>query len=251
MNQEQVPFSVLEGRKVRCILTLGQSNSANHGSSRSRAAGEVYAYHDGKLWAASDPLPGSSGSGGSVWTRLGPLILADSSEDEAVVFCAIGKGSTSVRSWMPGHENFSRVEKAIEGCQVMGIEIDEVIWHQGESDAWPGDMSAKDYEVALGSVIGGIRRLGVECPIYICQATRDYEGILNSAIREGQSAVWSEEDGVFAGVDTDSLGDRFRSDGVHFNREGLHRFAELLKLAIEEPNALRARRHEDVLFHDS
>src|SRR4051812_7416200 len=46
------------------FLVLGQSNAANHGETRHRADGNVFAF-DGKLYEAEDPLPGATGDGGS------------------------------------------------------------------------------------------------------------------------------------------------------------------------------------------
>lgn len=48
------------------ILALGQSNAANHGRPRGRAGAGTYAFAADGFFACEDPLPGASGSGGSV-----------------------------------------------------------------------------------------------------------------------------------------------------------------------------------------
>jgi hypothetical protein len=70
--------------------------------------------------------------------------------------------------------------------------------------------------------------------------------VINPAIRKAQASVWNIQERVFAGADTDSLVHAFRSDGVHFNAQGLEAFAALLKRAMDTPSGLRATRLEDL-----
>lgn len=91
-----------------------------------------------------------------------------------------------------------------------------------------------------------MRALGITAPIYVCLTSRDGQGVINPAIRQAQASVWNSRGGVFAGPDTDSLGDAFRSDGVHFNARGLEAFAVLLQRAMAQPSDRRAPRLEDL-----
>ena len=59
-----------------CFITAGQSNSANHGKPRQKAKDDRVVYYNGKSFVpAKDPIPGGSGSGGSVWPILGDHIV--------------------------------------------------------------------------------------------------------------------------------------------------------------------------------
>ena len=88
--------------------------------------------------------------------------------------------------------------------------------------------------------------MGVYAPIFVCLTSRDGQGVINPAIRQAQASVWNSQDRVFAGADTDSLGDAFRSDGVHFNGRGLEAFAALLQEAMHAPSDQQATRLNDV-----
>ncbi len=233
----------LKNESTYCLLALGQSNAANHGSTRANAGGNAYVLSRGTWFPAVDPIPGASSLGGSVWTRLAPRLLAREGQ-EAVVVSSIAQGSSYVRDWMPGGIHHPKLASAVSDFQSEGLEIDVVVWHQGESEAWNAASDGTQYRRDLELVLRGIRDLGVDAPIFVCQTSRDAEGVVNEAVRQAQASVWSDSNRVFAGADTDSLGARFRADGVHFNDTGLGRFAALLDEAIQRCSVRDSTRHE-------
>jgi lysophospholipase L1-like esterase len=124
------------------------------------------------------------------------------------------------------------------------LDVDAVVWHQGETESWSGGDAAA-YTVNLRRWIASVRALGIKAPIFVCLTSRDGQGVINPAIRQAQASVWNSQQRVFAGADTDSLGDAFRSDGVHFNGRGLEAFATLLQKAMHGPSDQQATRLDD------
>ncbi len=215
-----------------CVLAMGQSNAANHGSVPGRAGAGVFVLHDGRIFEAIDPIPGASGKGGSVWTRFAPAWLRRPDVEHVLVNC-VAQSSSSLDSWLPGSANFLRVQRAVVDFTDRGLAIDAVVWHQGETEAWHNDAKGAEYALKIESLMDGLRGVGIKAPVFVCLASRDGEGVINPAIRLAQASIWNASGNVFAGVDADSLGDEFRSDGVHFNNRGLERFAELLEEAMD------------------
>src|ERR1043166_1497172 len=63
--------------KTAIIVVHGQSNAANYGSARhaAREAVDNFDPASGKCFAATDPLLGADGLGGSFATRLGDILI--------------------------------------------------------------------------------------------------------------------------------------------------------------------------------
>jgi hypothetical protein len=107
----EVPLAELPSNAM-VALVFGQSNSANHGGTPRRAGPQVYSFAEGRLYHAQDPLPGASGTRGSVWTRLGDQLVAIQ-RYPAVVFIPIGVGNTQIARWTPTGDLFPRVVAAM------------------------------------------------------------------------------------------------------------------------------------------
>jgi hypothetical protein len=93
------------------FLILGQSNAANHGNTPYTARREVYSLDFLRMhcFHASEPLPGASGTGGSIWSRL--AVQAQSAVDwrgirmtdaGATDQCRTGRRTGRVRSNVTG-----------------------------------------------------------------------------------------------------------------------------------------------------
>jgi hypothetical protein len=219
------------GRKVFTLIAFGQSNAASHGEPRGRAGAGTYALSSDGFYPCEDPLPGASGVGGSVWTRWAAL-RRDSHPEEGVVVGCVAQGSSRVDDWIRGGIHGGRIAEVIRCAKAAGLEPSAIVWHQGETESWMPAADGDAYAANLRKVISEVRSLGVTAPIFVCLATRDAHGTVNETIRRAQASVWDGKEMVFAGVDTDSLGQEFRTDNVHFNERGLLRFAELLQRAI-------------------
>lgn len=231
--------SVPVWREPFVLIAAGQSNAANHGSPPGRAGEGTYALTADGLYPLRDPLPGASGQGGSPWSRWAALHRGRHPQQEVVV-AAVAQGSSAVADWVDPGPHAQRIRELLPQLKREGLEVDAVVWLQGETESWRPDADGAAYRQALQRWIASVRSLGINAPIFICLTSRDSNGVINTTIRQAQAATWNAEAKVYGGVDTDSLGEPFRSDGVHFNARGLSEIARLLDIAIASPSSKRA-----------
>jgi hypothetical protein len=132
---------VKQGRLMVCLV-LGQSNSANCGELSYIPNENVYSFYKGKCYRATDPLLGSDGEGGSVWTVLGNKLIAAGLYDN-ILFIPIGVADSHVKRWAPGGDLHYRIIDAIRYSKAANFPITHIFWHQGESDARDGTTKAK------------------------------------------------------------------------------------------------------------
>ena len=258
-QRAQVPTSILaawyrekpENRNIEnpvwrdpfVLVVVGQSNVANHGRPRGRSGTGSYALAKDGLFRLEDPLPGASGPGGSPWPHWAAL-QQRSWPGSQVVVASVAQGSSAVFDWIPGGVHSQRLPDVLKALRQQQLDVDAVVWHQGETESWSGGDAAA-YAANLRRWIASVRALGIKAPIFVCLTSRDGQGVINPAIRQAQASVWNSQQRVFAGADTDSLGDAFRSDGVHFNGRGLEAFATLLQEAMRAPTDQQATRLDD------
>lgn len=204
-------------------VTCGQSNSANHGSPALTAVDDHVSSwnHANGAWSkASDPMPGATGPGGSVWTRLGGLLVARN--HVPVAFACLGVGSTSVSQWLPGSGNSTRISTAMKGFPANGFRA--VLWHQGESDSL-SSTTASVYQERLETVIRQSRAdAGWDVPWYVAEAAFHPASKLvqEEPVVAGQLAVIRKDARVFPGPVTDDFHLESKlHDTVHFNAAGL------------------------------
>lgn len=213
---------LLTSKNLMVAIVFGQSNSANFGEKPGASKDDAYMFFDGICFHAKDPMPGANGDGGSVWTRLGDMLIDEGMYD-TVLFVPLGIGGTRMSEWAPGGRFHGRVIGAIAKLRLEGFEPTHMLWHQGESDyATPGEI----YKAEFRAMLGNIRAQGVDAPIFVSVATW-YNNIINQEIEQAQRELVNPEADIFAGPDTDRLGIPYRYDGSHFNEAGLTRFAEL------------------------
>jgi len=239
-----VPSSVALQRGVLVILTFGQSNAANMGEGHYTPKGPVYAFNvfDMQYYVAADPIPGASGDGGAVWGRLGDK-LVNANFARSVIFVPIAMGATFIQDWLPGGPFCRRLQLAIHRLRLAGLNIDCLCWQQGEAEANHTNMSAKDYSMHFGSLLGVLRYWGVTAPIYAAVATLCEHGehpCQNRVeIRRAQKELVSPHRRVWSGPDTDRIGPDHRLDGCHFSKSGLALCAQAWFDALTCPLSVR------------
>ncbi len=209
------------------IFTFGQSNSANHGATRHFPGPRVFNFNmfDGKCYAARDPLLGATESGGSVWSRLGDLLI-DSGRHARVLIAPVGVGGTAIKHWAPGGVLHGRVTRTLSALKDHGLTVTHLLWHQGEQDVFDA-TSRDDYIERFGRLLGAIRALGIDAPLYAAIASICHNAG-SGEIRDAQRALPMMFAGVRPGPNTDTLdsySDRF--DGCHFTDLGMDRHARL------------------------
>jgi hypothetical protein len=235
-------------RDCALFVVLGQSNAANHGSRCHVSRADVYALDlaDLRCVRAADPLPGASGEGGSIWSKLGDLLIARGLCRSAV-FLSIAEAGTFVADWAePGRQGHERLRITLERLRARlrsgFLDFDAVFWQQGEAEANLTDMAADTYRQSFGRLVNALRKGGVYAPIFIARSTLcegDVHAYRNhAAIRQGQAELPDIARGLLAGPDLDTIGIEARSDGCHFSGEGLDRAAGLWLESLERSRHL-------------
>ncbi|MGN6367308.1 MAG: sialate O-acetylesterase [Phycisphaerae bacterium] len=235
----------------------GQSNSTNYGEVRTKTVTGMVTVFDGTGWTvAADPLPGGDGKGGGPWCHFEDDMYEKLKVPIGIV--PVGKGSTSVRQWLPKGDIvriepsrdyglkklgdgtwesegtlFDRMVGRMKQLDAMaggagGHGFRAMLWHQGESDAHQKDghtLPGEKYRADLERVIRESRKeVGWEVPWFVATATwGSPESPADPDIRSAQEGVVA--DGVaMAGPDTDTLLGENRQKhgmGVHMSAVGL------------------------------
>lgn len=211
-------------------LTFGQSNAANSVQGRHAAREGVAWFHEGQCYVAVDPLPGATGTGGSVWSRLGDLLI-DSGRYRRVLFAGVAENGSDIARWRPGGDLHPRLMQALAALREAGLAPTHLLWHQGEQDMRLGTAPAR-YRADFQALIDALRGAGFQAPVYVARATY-CNGDDSPALHHAQASLADARRDIFAGPDTDTLrGPAWRRDDCHFNAAGADRHAELWRSAL-------------------
>lgn len=224
---QQRPCEAMKEEKPVFVLILGQSNAGNHGESAPDKDGQpVSLVNHGKCFLSSDPLPGATGRGGSIWSRL-PALL----HPNRIAISLLAVESTPVRQWVaPGYLSWE-LKHELEALRRIGVVVDLVIWQQGEADARDGTTAAT-YRGDFLKLRSALRAHGVEAPLMVALSTR-CKAFSGDAVRQALSDLVGEQNDVWMGPDTDKLLGDARIDGCHFSIKGLDEAAKLWANAIQ------------------
>lgn len=112
------------------LLVMGQSNAANFGETKYTATcTQSLNFYNGNYYALSDPLFGAKGVGGSVWSRLGDMLVQNRFA-KYVIIAPVAIGGTSIQTWAPGGANNHLITETIAALHAKGLKITHVLWHQ-------------------------------------------------------------------------------------------------------------------------
>jgi|GEM_PF-4159824 len=236
-DARRVPWRQLFGEPdCGVFLVCGQSNAANHGEGTYAPKHAVYNFDFLRFRCvrADDPLGGASGNGGSIWSRLGDL-LVERGVFRSVVFVPIAVGGSFVTDLVPGGSKHGRTTLALsrlmKALGQLPLPFSAVLWQQGEAEANHTAMSAAAYQAHLRDVVADLRSRGVFAPVFVAAATYCEAGphpFDNAAqIRDAQLAVADPSAGFFPGPDVDTVAGDGRYDRCHLSEAGLQRCAEL------------------------
>lgn len=204
------------------LFVFGQSQSANSASWQAAGDKGVYNFNpfDGKCYQAKDPLLGATGQGGSVWTILGNKLIA-AGKAKNVLIVPFGVGGSTIERWIPGGDLADRIARSRNALSAKSIPITHVIWHQGAANA---HISGELYSTLFDSLLRNLRAQGIDAPVYT--AVSSYcKGITSKEITDAQRNLPLKYEGVFTGIETDTLGSDYRHDDCHFNRKGQNEVA--------------------------
>lgn len=227
--------ALVPGERTVVIVVSGQSNSANHcGTPRTATSPKVhnFNYLTGGMYAAADPLLGGTGTQGAFGTYLGDKLIAAGKYDRVILApMAIGAAiATDFQASGPFAQNIKVMARRLEAA---GLVPTMICHQQGESDNAEGTPAAT-VTAAIRSMVEVWRGEGVAAPVFIA-LTSTWPGYANNAqVRLGQTNARSNELGIYAGPDTDTIGAGGRdSGGLHFNNTGSDQHATLWQGVIQ------------------
>ncbi|MBI5256400.1 MAG: hypothetical protein HY855_07875 [Burkholderiales bacterium] len=205
------------------LLALGQSNAGNHG--QAPGADPVTLVHAGRCVRVRDPLPGATGQGGSVWSRL-PAALRAQGLERPVVLAVLGVDASPIAAWADeGAPIAAALNETLQGLRHAGLAPTAVLWHQGEADGRLG-TPAHIYDAALRRLAATIRLAGVTAPILVARTTI-CRSAASDAVRSAIRSAATEVPQLRLGPDLDTLlVDTDRFDGCHLSTAGLDRAAQ-------------------------
>ncbi len=114
-----------------------------------------------------------------------------------------------------------------------------ILWHQGETDNYLGNVTSTQYQANVNFVINKSRQdLGDNIPWVISRASvtditaNNYQGNPNSQIIAAQTALVNTANQIFSGPATDDIQGRNIADKIHFYGSGLIELANRWNLAL-------------------
>jgi len=209
------------------LLVMGQSNAANAGSELfSSPCINTFNFYQGKYYPLKDPLLGANGNGGSVWSRLGYMLIENNFAN-VVIVAPVAVGGTTIEQWISGGDLNYLIGETIGHLNAANLTVTHVLWHQGESNnsiLYPNSTPAQNamtYASNFRLLVDHLRNLGIQSPIFPAVATRCADLTPDVYLQQAQQNLAVDSLGVFNGPNTDILGLEYRYDECHFNGEGL------------------------------
>jgi hypothetical protein len=228
--------ALVPGQRTLTLITIGQSNSANHQGDSPYlfdfTASNVDMVHmrDGRVFQAKEPLLGADGTMSNYISRVANDLVVAGDVDRVILMCC-GAGGTYMREHDPVFVRVNpsdgpyhpHLTNAVSRAKSMGLLTTPksacVIMTQGESDAQIATTQAA-WEQALYRIRASIDTLGFPGPIFVNKATWVNGLPSNSAaIRAAQAGVVNGTT-IRAGFDMDTLDNSLRYDDVHLSAAG-------------------------------
>ena len=237
-KHEEVSCAELAASHPLVLLALGQSNAGNHGVLSGRVSEPITLIAEGKCLKASDPLPGGTGAGGSIWQRL-PAELATQGMARPVVLSVLAVDASTIADWTdPQSPLASRLANHVSSMSRLGLPPDLILWQQGEADALVG-TSSNDYSAGLVRLATALKKAGTNASIILALSTI-CRAPPNASIRASiEDATASGDHHFRLGPDTDTLSSETHRNGCHLTAEGLDSAAKMwAKVVSRETSTL-------------
>ena len=224
--ENSLDCSQLDQDNLVVILAVGQSIASNYGSVPYAVGPKVFSFYNGTCFRGNDPLPGADGNGGSIWSRLGDLLIQRGLAKN-VLLVAVGSGGSSVSEWVPDAKLYPRLIDAATNLRASGFKPTLVVWLQGSRDR---GMEPQKYRKHLRDFIFSFPILGIQLgqPTRMLVAT--HTRCNSEALPELQAAqrgVVEPDKFIFEGPNMDALDNEMKYDRCHYNEKGLDLAANL------------------------
>lgn len=218
------------------IVGFGQSNIANRvvKGELVKSIPNVFMWDwtNGKCYPYSEPLVGTDGANRGNLLSDAVFNLKERGFTQTILIAPMAKGNSSVFFWYKGRQKY-RLDEFLRKSKQVNLDFDYWIWIQGETDAMPelylphkniafgnnsGDVNSF-YERALNGVFDKIKTV-YPSAIFGVSITSKCNNSGNYYVRLAQTNIIKERLDTYLTMDTDTLGDDYRSDGCHFNQTG-------------------------------
>ena len=214
------------------VVTGGQSNASNAISTPYDAnpAAPVFMFFDSHCYQLRDPLLGTTGTRGSVWTRLGPALAERTGRP--VVFVNGAIGGSQFGDWIAkGSPYMDNLRKRVADAAKQIGPADIVLWHQGETDAWFTRNQA-EVQPAIKQVTDTVLSTFALKPtaklvlyrVSLCTGERRKQS--NLPLLAAETAVAEANPRIVPGPNTDRFDRRYRHDDCHLNDAGAKGMAD-------------------------
>ena len=231
-NQPEVACAEVLATQPLVLLALGQSNAGNHGTASVHTSEAITMVAEGKCIKATDPLPGGTGTGGSIWQRL-PALMSMQKNARPIVLSVLAVDASTIGEWTRSDSPLKeRLESQVDSMRHLGFSPDLILWQQGEADARSG-TSAEDYAKGLGRLATLLNDLGLKVPIVLARSSI-CRTAPSAAIRSAVDSVVSGDSRFRLGPDTDTLSSSAFRDGCHLTAEGLDLAAKMWAISISQ-----------------
>lgn len=211
--------------RTMVAVVFGQSNAANSGQGRSKGNARVVNVFDGRCFETEDPILGAGGTNGSVWVPMANELI-ESNRHDLVVLIPIAIGNSSVNRW-----NGDLAALLSDAVRSSPYRVTHFLWHQGEADNQR--LGAAEYSSALKGVVAQAQREAPGAGFWVSIASRCGPNFpADAEIQRGQLSVIDKRNRVFAGPNTDALGDESRHDGCHFSEAGRREVGSMWASAV-------------------
>lgn len=218
------------------LLALGQSNAANHGEPTPGGSPAIWMMDAGSCSISADPLPGATGTGGSVWSWL-PDRLAALGTARPILIQLLAVDASTMDDWVrldsPLRQRLLATLAANAGA---GMAPDLVLWQHGEADARIGTPTTA-YLANLKALAQALTEAGSSSPILLALSTVCRTAPA-TALRDAMRDLPRQDRRFGVGPDTDQLGVTMRRDGCHWSQAGRQQVAQLWAEALAGGGAL-------------
>ncbi|MCB5199007.1 sialate O-acetylesterase [Loktanella sp. TSTF-M6] len=237
-------FIDTSGRSIRifqptsrdCIFAVyGQSNAANSGQFGYASGPGIFQFFEGDIYDYVDPALGGTRTSGSVWGRVGDILIDDGACDQ-VVFAVTAAGDQTISELSTGSQ-FDFFTTTYSELQNSFGHVDAILIHQGESNNANRQKSSDQtatYREQFIDFLDNTRNADAAAPMLLARASFCGHRA-DETLVEQQNAIISLRKDVEAGPNSDLLfAPQYRlPDGCHFSAEGLDQLAQMWANAIQ------------------
>ncbi len=236
------------------LILAGQSNCADLVPSAYATANptklDQLNIYDGAIYAAADPLLGTSyprsagvaiNGPGNAYLRVADTYITNGKFDRVILVPSC-LGSTAVADWAPGgdfSDVFGIVMRRLSANGITaGVNITiAAIWAQGETDTLNG-TGQTPYTNNLNAFITASRASGFAGIWFINSESRN-AGVVSAAVIAGQAAVVNHGSSIWAGANADALAGNVcsasacrQADDTHWSNAGAASIAAAVVTAM-------------------